>query len=173
MAVANLELNATRELVLQPIIWRLGKLFNVVTNVRRARVTDDYGYVLLEIEGSVDEVKLATDYLAGLGLTPGSGEPNAASNRPEDAVPQPNTINVRLSTVNAEQGHAPALYRIGKDLGVVVNLLRAEFDDEEGGSLEIDISGVLYDVQRAIAYLHTTGLHVSPRQRSVTDYSNL
>src|SRR6476646_8790470 len=105
MSVVNLELNATGELVRQPIIWRLGKLFNVVTNIRRARVTDDYGFVLLQIEGSVDEVKSATDYLASLGLTAGSGEPSATAARPEDAFPQPNTINVRLSTVNAEQGH--------------------------------------------------------------------
>jgi hypothetical protein len=75
--------------------------------------------------------------------------------------------------VNAAQGQVPTLFRIGKDLAVVVNIERAEFDAEEGGSIEIAISGVLSDVQRAIAYLHTTGLHVNPRQRSVSDYSNL
>ena len=80
---------------------------------------------------------------------------------------------MRLTTVNPEQGQVPALYRIGRDFGVVVNLRRAEFDEEEGGSVEVEISGILFDVQRSIAYLHTTGLHVNPRQRSVTDYSNL
>jgi hypothetical protein len=65
------------------------------------------------------------------------------------------------------------LYRIGRDLGVVVNLQRAEFDEEEGGWIEINISGILFNVQRAIAYLHTTGIHVDPRERSVTDFSNL
>jgi len=173
MPVVNVELRAKNDTVQQPIIWRLGKLFNVVTNVRRARVTDDYGYVLLEMEGSTGEVEQGRAYLAGLGLIPGVGDSTTISARPEDSIPHPNMIRVRLTTINPEQGQTPILYRIGKDLGVVVNVRKAEYDEEEGGSLEIDISGVLSDVQRAIAYLHTTGIHVNPRQRSVSDYSNL
>ncbi len=173
MPVVNVELNARRETVQQPIIWRLGRLFNVVTNIRRARVTEDYGYVLLEMEGSTAEIEQAKAYLAGLGLIQGTGDSTSASARPEDTFPQPNTITVRLTAINPEQGRVPAIYRISKDLGVIVNLQRAEFDEEEGGWLEIDISGVLFDVQRSIAYLHTTGIQVNPRQRSVTDYMNL
>ncbi|HZP84070.1 MAG TPA: NIL domain-containing protein, partial [Chthonomonadaceae bacterium] len=86
---------------------------------------------------------------------------------------QPNTIYVRLTTVTPEQAHAPLLHRVGKDFNVVVNIERAAFDDEEGGWIEITLSGPLTEVQRAIAYLHTTGIHVNPRQRSVTDYGNL
>ena len=173
MPVLNVELNARNDTVQQPVLWRLGKMFNVVTNVRRARVTEDYGYVLLEMEGSSQELEQSNAYLAGLGLVQGASDPSSISARPEDKLPQPNTIYVRLTTVNPEQGQVPALYRIGRDLGVVVNLQRAEFDAEEGGWLEINISGVLFDVQRSIAYLHTTGIHVNPRQRSVTEYSNL
>ncbi len=173
MPVVNVELNARRDTVRQPVLWRLGKLFSVVTNVRRARVTEDYGYVLLEMEGSTAEIDQAKAYLAGLELTKGTADKTSAAARPEETIAQPNTIAVRLTTVNAEQGRLPAIYRIGKDLGVVVNLQRAEFDEEEGGWLEIDISGILFDVQRAIAFLHTTGIHVNPRQRSVTDYMNL
>jgi len=173
MPVVNVELNARRDTVEQPIIWRLGKLFNVVTNIRRARVSEDYGYVLLEMEGSSSEIEQAKAYLAGLGLTKEAADSPSTAARPEDSVARPNTITVRLSTLNPEQGRVPAIYRISKDLGVVVNLQKAEFDEEEGGWMEIDISGVLFDVQRSIAYLHTTGIHVNPRQRSVTDYMNL
>ena len=56
---------------------------------------------------------------------------------------------------------------------MVVDIEQAEFDDEEGGRIEVTLSGALNAVQRAIAYLHTTGLHVNPHQRSVTDDSNL
>jgi hypothetical protein len=97
----------------------------------------------------------------------------ANSRPPEDTVSRANTITVRLDTVSTEQGGVPTLYRVGKDYNVVVNLERAAFDNEEGGYVEIAISGPLEDVQRAIAYLHTTGLHVNPYQRSVTDYRNL
>jgi hypothetical protein len=175
MALATIELNATQETVGQPILWRLGRLFNVVTNVRRARVTEDYGAVVLDIEGATQDVERATGYLRALGLLKGAdtGETPTIPAPPEAALSAANTIYVRLSTVNAAQGRVPILYRLGKDFQVVVNIERAAFDEEEGGSLEITITGALSEVQRAIAYLHTTGLHVNPRQRSVTDYSNL
>src|SRR5690349_20528827 len=142
MPVVNVELNARSDNVRKPVIWRLARLFNVVTNVRKARVTDDYGYVLLEMEGSSQELEQAKSYLAGLGLI--QGEQGAAPTvaPPEDQIHQPNSIYVRLTTVNPEQGQVPALYRIGRDFGVVVNLRRAEFDEEEGGSVEIEISGI-------------------------------
>jgi hypothetical protein len=176
MPAVTVDLNAPKDLVDQPILWRLGKRFNVVTNIRCARVTEDYGYVALGIEGSSLEVEQALDYLRSLGVLKADGAKSPSQTGiapPEASLPQPNTIYVRLSTVNAAQGHVPILYRVGKDFNVVVNIERASFDEEEGGALEITISGQLMDVQRAIAYLHTTGLHVNPRQRSVTDYGNL
>jgi hypothetical protein len=176
MSVINAVLNAGQETAGQPIIWRLGRLFNVVTNIRRARVTEDYAQVVLSLEGSTQELAQATDYLRALGVLSDGTTGGAAQTLPpppEAAIAQPNAISVRLSTVNAAQGHAPILYRVGKDYGVVVNIARASFDDEEGGTLEVTISGPLMDVQRAIAYLHTTGLQVNPRQRSVSDAGNL
>lgn len=173
MPVVSLELNAKQDAVALPIIWRLGKLFNVVTNVRRARVTDDYGYVLLEVEGSNQEIDQAKSYLAAQHLIPNEVGISTHTTRPEDGIPQPNAISVRLSTSNPAQAHAPLLYRVGKDFNTVVNLLSAQFDEEDGGWVEVVISGILNEVQRSIAYLHTTGIHVNPLQRSVTDYSNL
>lgn len=175
MPHVTLDLQARQNTVGQPILWRLGRLFNVLTNVRRARVSEDAGYVSLDIEGSTQEVEQARAYLRSLGLTQDAGEaltaPGTAA--PEDTVSLADTIYVKLTTINPEQGAVPVLYRLGKDFNVVVNIKRAEFDAEEGGSIEIAISGPLSEVQRSIAYLHTTGLHVFPRQRSVTDYRNL
>ena len=54
----------------------------------------------------------------------------------------------------------------------MINICFASLD-EDGGTLEVEISGALLEVQRAIAYLHTTGLSVSPRERSVSDNGNL
>jgi len=173
MPVLNLELNARGDVLREPVIWRLSRLFNVVTNIRRARVSQDYGYVLLEVEGSTAEVEQTKAYLAALGIIAGDADQTLAGQKPETAIPQPNAIYVRLTSVAEGQGGVPVLHRIGKDLGVVVNLQKAEFDEEEGGWIEVTISGVLFDVQRSIAYLHTTGIHVNPRERSVTDYSNL
>jgi len=176
MPLVTVDLSAKQNTARLPIIWRLGKLFNVVTNIHRARVSDDTAYVRLDIEGSTQEVEQATGYLRSLGLLADTSSNalvpgNVAA--PEDTVSRANTIIVRLDTVNPEQDHVPVLYRLGKDFAVVVNIDKAEFDEEEGGYVEIAISGALAEVQRSIAYLHTTGLHLFPRQRSVTDYSNL
>jgi len=81
-------------------------------------------------------------------------------------------ITVRIATQTAEQAKQPILYRIGRDFGVVTNIRRASVS-EEGGFVEVDLEGSLDEVQRAIAWLHTTGLHIDPQQRSVSDGSNL
>ena len=175
MAAVTIEINAPQTYLKQPLIWRVGKLYNVVTNIKRARATEDYGYFAVEIEGSNPEVEMAIHYLRSLGVATGGapGEKPSNTMKPEDNAPQPNAIYVRIDTVNGAQSHAPLIYRIGKDFGAVVTIERAAFDDEEGGAVDVLISGPLGEVQRAIAFLHTTGLHINPRQRSVTDYSNL
>lgn len=174
MPTITLNLVATRDLVAAPVVWRLDRLFHVVTNIRKARVSQDAAFVSLDVEGSTDEVEQARAYVQALGLTGKSGDalapPNVAP--PEDTVSRANTIVVRLDAVTPEQAASPILHRLGRDFQVVVHLERAALDDEEGW-VEISISGALAELQRAIAYLHTTGLHVYPRQRSVTDYSNL
>lgn len=173
MPVVTLELTAKQDTVGQPILWRLGKLFNVVTNIRRARISEDFGQVAVNLEGSKEEVEQAMNYLHSLGLCDEGQNASLPPIRPEDTLSQPNAIAMRLTTVTDAQAHFPILYRVGKDYSVVVTIQRAAFDDEEGGYMEITLSGPLAEVQRAIAYLHTTGINVFPFQRSVTDYSNL
>jgi ABC-type methionine transport system ATPase subunit len=46
-----------QQLIKEPIIWKLAKQFDVVTNIRRADVTDDRGWVILELEGERDEIE--------------------------------------------------------------------------------------------------------------------
>lgn len=179
MPIKTVLLSATRDTVDKPILWRLGKLFNVVTNIRRARVTEDSARVKVDIEGSTEEVAQALGYLRALGLyEEGRPEPGAltqTSMPPETTVPRPNTIQARITAVQSAQARYPILYRLGKDYDVVVHIERAAFDEEETppGWIDVALSGPLAEIQRAIAYLHTTGVHVNPRQRSVTDYSNL
>jgi len=38
-------------LVKEPVIYQLGRKFEIVTNIRRADVTKDQGWVLLEVSG--------------------------------------------------------------------------------------------------------------------------
>ena len=174
MPAITVELNANREIVSLPILWRLGKLFNVTTNIERARITDDFGYLQLKIEGSQAELDQASAYLVALGAL--KGKPGASADisaMPETKIAHPKTLELTIATVNANQVQVPILSRVGKDFDLIVNVLKGNLDDEEGGSLDITLSGELNIVQRAISYLHTTGLKVYPKERSVTDYKNL
>ncbi len=173
MPLINVEVNATRSAAEEPIIWRLGELFHVVTNIRRARVTDSHGFLSVDLEGSTSEVEQAQEYLRGLGILKGAdGTSKAPSSAPGPVDPLATTIYVRLSAKTPDQAKAPVLYRAGKEFNVVINIERASFDGTAGW-IDVAITGPLNEVQRAIAYLHTTGLQINPRQRSVTDFSNL
>ncbi len=64
------------KLVKEPIIYNLGKQFNVVTNVRRADVTDNKGWVLLELEGKADDITKGIEWVGskGVRVDPVSGD---------------------------------------------------------------------------------------------------
>jgi hypothetical protein len=56
------------DLVTQPVIFNMGKEFRVVTNIRRANVSRDRGWVILEITGELDEVDRAIEWASGQGV---------------------------------------------------------------------------------------------------------
>lgn len=56
------------KLITRPILWELGKEFQVVTNVRQASVTDEIGLVSLSLEGDRAEIKKAIAWLEELGV---------------------------------------------------------------------------------------------------------
>jgi hypothetical protein len=57
-----------RDLVTEPVIYQLGKQFEIVTNIRRADVTRDEGWVLLEMTGEPDELNRGIEYLESRGV---------------------------------------------------------------------------------------------------------
>ena len=57
-----------QELITMPIIYELGMQFKLVTNVRRADVTDDRGWVMLELEGPIDEIERGLEWVAAKGV---------------------------------------------------------------------------------------------------------
>ena len=56
------------DLIQRPVIYELGKKFDIVTNVRRAEVEQDTGWVILELEGSLDEIDRGLAWVAELGV---------------------------------------------------------------------------------------------------------
>ena len=69
MARVDVNVTAGREQVQEPWIWRLGRDFNVKVNIRKANVDADFGWVQLELDGSVEEIQRATAWLMTTGLS--------------------------------------------------------------------------------------------------------
>lgn len=68
MAKQRVKFTFVQELITLPIIYELGKNFSLITNIRRADVTEDRGWVILEIEGEMDEIERALDWVASKGV---------------------------------------------------------------------------------------------------------
>jgi L-aspartate semialdehyde sulfurtransferase ferredoxin len=68
MAKQRVKFTFPQELITLPIIYELGKQFNIVTNVRRADVTEDRGWVVLELEGNIEEIERGLDWVAAKGV---------------------------------------------------------------------------------------------------------
>ncbi len=56
------------DLVTQPIIYDLGRKFNVVTNIRRADVREEMGWVVLELEGDDQEIQQGIEWVGSIGV---------------------------------------------------------------------------------------------------------
>jgi len=54
--------------VREPIIWKLGHKFDVVTNIRTAEVKESMGLVGLEIKGETETVEAAVKWLEAQGV---------------------------------------------------------------------------------------------------------
>jgi ABC-type methionine transport system ATPase subunit len=66
---ARLWLMYPPRLIREPLLWKLGRKFDVVTNIRQASVTDEIGIVCLEVDGKRAEVKAAIKWLEKLGVS--------------------------------------------------------------------------------------------------------
>lgn len=68
MARRRLKLIFGPALVKEPVIYQLGRNFEIVTNIRRADVTKDQGWVLLEVSGEPDELDRGVEFLESRGV---------------------------------------------------------------------------------------------------------
>jgi len=68
MARQRVKFTFPQDLITLPVIYELGKSFNLVTNIRRADVTEDRGWVILELDGELDEIERSLDWVASKGV---------------------------------------------------------------------------------------------------------
>ena len=68
MAKRRVHLTFPENLVQEPIIFNLGKQFDIVTNIRRANVEDNFGWVILELDGDERALDRGLTYLREQGV---------------------------------------------------------------------------------------------------------
>ncbi len=68
MAKRRVHLTFPETLVQEPIIYNLGKQFDIVTNIRRANVEDNFGWVILELDGDEKALDRGLAYLSEQGV---------------------------------------------------------------------------------------------------------
>ena len=68
MAKIRVYLTFPSELVQEPIIYLLGKNFEIITNIRRADVTPNWGWVALELEGKEEDLARGVAWLKEKGV---------------------------------------------------------------------------------------------------------
>ena len=68
MPLRRVKLTFRTELIQRPVIYELGKDFEIVTNIRRAAVDQDDGWVVLELEGTIEEIERGLTWVASQGV---------------------------------------------------------------------------------------------------------
>ena len=68
MAKRQVMFTFPEQLVKEPIIHDLSHKFNVVTNIRRADVSENRGWVVLELEGDENEIERGLAWVASKGI---------------------------------------------------------------------------------------------------------
>jgi ABC-type methionine transport system ATPase subunit len=64
-----LELDFPAHLVGEPVLYELVKRFDLVPNIKRANITQDFGYIQLELKGAPKNMEAAMAYLKKVGVS--------------------------------------------------------------------------------------------------------
>lgn len=68
MPVKRLKLTFPQDLIKEPVIFTMAKKFELMPNIRRAKVTESVGEVVLELEGSEKKLQEGIAYLKERGV---------------------------------------------------------------------------------------------------------
>jgi len=76
MATRVVKLTFPEHLVREPLTFRMARRFDIVPNIRRARVTETAGELVLELEGTEDNLEQGIQFLEeeGVQVTAAEGD---------------------------------------------------------------------------------------------------
>jgi molybdopterin synthase sulfur carrier subunit len=62
-------LNYPQEVIKDPLIYLIGKNYNIITNIRSASISNDIGIIALEVEGEQTDIEKAIKFLESKGVS--------------------------------------------------------------------------------------------------------
>ncbi|MBI5638993.1 MAG: NIL domain-containing protein [Nitrospirae bacterium] len=68
MMKKRVKLTFPQQLIKEPVIFTMAKQFNVMPNIRRARVTETVGEMILELEGEEADLEKGVHWLREKGI---------------------------------------------------------------------------------------------------------
>ena len=64
----RVKLTFPQQLIKEPVIFSMAKKYDIMPNIRRARVTDTVGEMVLELEGTEENLKKGIDSIKQQGV---------------------------------------------------------------------------------------------------------
>ena len=64
----RIKLTFPQHLIKEPVIFAMAKKYNIIPNIRRARVTETVGEMILELDGSDESVEKGVESLKQQGV---------------------------------------------------------------------------------------------------------
>ncbi len=68
MVKRQVTLTFPQELLREPVIYTLGQQFGVSTNIQRADVAEDRGWMVLELEGEAEDIEQGIAWIISKGV---------------------------------------------------------------------------------------------------------
>jgi ABC-type methionine transport system ATPase subunit len=68
MSTRKVMLKYPEGLIKEPVLFEMAKKFDVMPNIRRARVTDTVGEIVLELDGPADELERGIRFMEERGV---------------------------------------------------------------------------------------------------------
>ena len=68
MAKRRVMFTFSPEVITEPIIYNLGQQFRLITNIRRADLTEDRGYIVLELDGKEADIEAGIAWATSKGV---------------------------------------------------------------------------------------------------------
>ncbi len=68
MAKRRIMFTFSSEVITEPIIYNLGQQFRLITNIRRADLTEDRGWIVLELDGEEEDIEAGIAWAISRGV---------------------------------------------------------------------------------------------------------